>query len=240
MNAPPITQLTPENDLYPGSVVAAFNGKAPTLWCQGNLSLLTKPGVGFCGSRKASDKGLETARDCAEQACSLGISVISGNAAGVDFIAHRTTLEAGGTTILALPEGIDHFRIRKEFQPIWDWNRVLVISQFTPDAAWKVYRAMDRNTLIIALSRAMIVIEAGEKGGTLNAGLTTLSLSKPLFVAVYEQARESALGNTILIGKGGIPLARNRSTGRANLKRVQEAIEGQWEAPASYGQPSLF
>ena len=48
---------------------------------------------------------------------------------------------------------------------MWDWDRVLVVSQFQPDEPWKAFRAMTRNQLIIALSRVMIVIEAGENGG---------------------------------------------------------------------------
>lgn len=62
-----------------------------------------------------------------------------------------------------LPEGINHFRIKKILAGFWDWNRVLVISQFEPEDSWQTFRAMTRNQLIIALSHAMVVIEASEK-----------------------------------------------------------------------------
>ena len=110
----------------------------------GNVALLDSPGIGFCGSRKASEKGLQTAEECATQVAALGLTVISGNAVGVDAIAHRAALQAGGTTVLVLPEGIDHFRVRRELRPVWDWSRVLVVSQFEPSAAWKAFRAMNR------------------------------------------------------------------------------------------------
>lgn len=63
---------------------------------------------------------------------------------------------------------------------------------------------MTRNETIIALSRAMIVIEAGPTGGTLAAGLSTLAAGKPLFVAVYEHMDETAPGNAHLLERGGL------------------------------------
>ena len=234
-------ELTPDRPRYPVAVSSAFGRKAPHLWALGNVDLLGEDGIGFCGSRKASSKGLETAHDCADQAAVAGFNVVSGNAAGIDFTAHFAALKAGGSTTLVLPEGIDHFRIRKDLQSVWDWRRVLVISQFERSASWQSYRAMERNALIIALSQAMIVIEAGPTGGTLNAGLTTLSSGKPLFVAVYERMDENAQGNALLIGKGGIPLAKSRSTGRANMDKVRNSLITNQSAHVPYAkQAALF
>lgn len=241
VDQPCVTQLVPRTAGYPAAVAAALGDKAPTLHVMGNLALLDAPGIGFCGSRKASDKGLETAIDCAEQAAQAGLTVVSGNAAGVDFAAHHAALKADGTTILVLPEGIDHFRIRKDLREVWDWDRVLVVSQFEPAAVWRTDRAMQRNGIIIALSRAMIVIEAGPTGGTLNAGLSTLAAGKPLFVAIYEQMEAQAPGNARLLDKGAFRLARSRATGRANLDRVRSAVEyGLAAPPRAAGQLSLL
>ena len=85
---------------------------------RGNKDLLTKAAIGFCGSRHVSQTGLDIARDCSEQLARQNICVISGNAAGVDFQAHFTSIEAGGTTILVLAEGMDHFRIKKDLKPV--------------------------------------------------------------------------------------------------------------------------
>lgn len=209
---------------YPERVKIVMGTKAPkSLYMLGNLDLLKMPGIGFCGSRKSSDKGLETAQDCAEQAACNNVLVVSGNAAGVDFEAHFSSLKAGGCTILVLPEGINHFRIKKAFEPVWDWKRVLVISQFEPDDAWKAFRAMTRNQLIIALSRVMIVIEAGGKGGTLNAGMETLRYGMPLYVAEYQDMSVNACGNKILLELGARRLAKSRETNRANLVKVFES-----------------
>ena len=210
-----IVRIEPGQPGYPPAM--SLGRKAPVLSARGNLDLLGKPGLGFCGSRKASDKGIAVTADCAEQAVKAGFTVISGAAAGVDVAAHRTALACGGSTILVLAEGIDHFRVRKELRADWDWDRVLVVSQFVPNAVWQAYRAMERNKLIIALSRAMIVIEAGATGGTLDAGLQTLAVGKPLFVADYENLDVVAPGNADLLGRGAARLRRNRDSGRANL-----------------------
>ncbi len=203
-----------------------MGNKAPKhLDMVGNVKLLNMVGLGFCGSRKSSTKGLETAQDCAEQAAQNNVSVVSGNAAGVDFEAHFNCLKAGGKTILVLPEGINHFRIKKTLQLVWDWDRVLVVSQFEPDEPWKAFRAMTRNKLIIALSRVMIVIEAGEKGGTLNAGKETLKSGLPLYVAQYKDMSVDARGNQILLDMGAQKLAKSRSTNRANLTKVFERMK---------------
>jgi DNA processing protein len=215
---PNIQAIAPSDPLYPPSVKALFAPKQPpVLHCAGNLALLSQIGVGFCGSRKSSDKGIEAARDCADQIAKGGRPVVSGNAAGIDAAAHRAALEAGGNTTLVLPEGIHHFRVRRDLRDVWDWNRVLVVSQFEPDAPWSVYRAMDRNKLIIALSRAMIVVEAGESGGTVNAGLSTLKAGKPLYVAVYENMPEQAPGNERLLQLGGKRVFKGRMSGRAKM-----------------------
>ncbi|MFN3262251.1 MAG: DNA-processing protein DprA [Pikeienuella sp.] len=210
---------------YPRSLSDILGGKAPgNIYCMGNTDLLQKPSVGFCGSRRASEQGLAVANDCASQAAELGLNVVSGNAAGVDEVAHYMALASGGTTILVLPEGINNFRIRKSFSSVWDWNRVLVVSQFEPSSVWQAYRAMERNKVIIGLSGAMIVIEAGEKGGTLDAGNATLSMGVPLFVAHYDSLSADAKGNAILINKGGIPLNKLRSTERANMNKVKDSL----------------
>ena len=215
-----------DDALYPERVKVVMGSDAPKhLDMAGNTDILSMAGVGFCGSRKSSPKGLETALDCAEQAAHSNASVVSGNAAGVDFEAHYNCLKAGGKTILVLPEGINHFRIRKALQPVWDWDHVLVISQFQPNEPWGIFRAMMRNQLIIALSRVMIVIEAGEKGGTINAGKETLKSGLPLYVAQYQDMSADARGNKMLLEMGALKLAKSKSTNRANLTRVFESMK---------------
>ena len=210
---------------YPERIKRMIHRKAPLcLNVMGNMDILKMVGIGFCGSRHASLKGLEVAQDCAEQTVRQGFSVISGAAKGVDCKVHLSCLKEGGKTILVLSEGINHFRIKKELKPFWNWDRVLVISQFEPDDSWQSFRAMARNSLIIALSRAMFVIEAGAKGGTLAAGKETLKAGIPLYVAEYQDMPEHAIGNQFLLEMGARKFAKSKTTQRARLEKIFKNI----------------
>ena len=152
------------------------------LYIEGNKDLLKEPGIGFCGSRESGEEAVNVARDCAQQAVREEMVVISGHARGIDLTVHFGALEKGGKTILVLAEGLNHFRPRSQLRDVWDWQNVLVVSQFKLNDPWKAYRAMERNGLIVGLSRSIVVIRAGEKGGTLDAGDKSLKARRPLFV----------------------------------------------------------
>lgn len=193
----------------------------PVLSMVGNVQLLANRKVGFSGSSKVSEKGIAVTRDCVEQLSQeQDVSIVSGYAQGVDKEVHYTALQAGGSTIIVLPNGISSFYVRQELKDVWDWNRVLVISEYLPKDKWSVSRAMNRNNTIIGLSDAMVVIEAGQTGGSLEAGLRALEDKKPLYVPVYADYPESALGNRLLLEKGAMGIRRNRSTKRANIHAI--------------------
>ena len=219
---PAIRKIERTDSAYPPHLRAVLGDRAPRLYLQGNIDLLKSDTIGFCGSRKSSQEGLDFVKNCAEQAVNdFDLVVVSGNAAGVDFKAHYHALNAGGSTILVLPEGISHFQIRRDLKPVWDWERVLVVSQFEPHHIWKGYRAMERNKVIIGLSKAIVVVEAGEKGGTMDAGEKTLKLQIPLYVAEYDDMPDDALGNKkLLIRPGATALQCSRPKGRVNMEHI--------------------
>src|ERR1700722_7149029 len=116
MTAPnPIPMKLSETDArYPGVLKGAFGSLLlPDLLIIGNTALLGAKAVGFCGSRHATERGLEVAADCARQLSHAGAVVVSGYAPGVDMASHEAALAAGGRTIIVLAEGIEHFRIKK-------------------------------------------------------------------------------------------------------------------------------
>lgn len=197
----------------------------PVLSMIGNVGLLRNKKIGFSGSRKVSDKGIEITRDCVDQLSHISnVSIVSGYAQGVDKEAHYTALKSGGSTIIVLPNGIKAFYVRKELREVWDWNRVLVISEYLPEDVWTVTRAMNRNNTIIGLSDAMVVVEAGLTGGSFDAGNKTLQDHKPLFVPRYAEYPTSALGNPLLLEKGAHSISRNRLTQRANIQPFEMLV----------------
>jgi DNA processing protein len=217
-NFPPVIAIDRGDKRFPERVVSILGKQAPEqLFLMGNIELIEHHAVSFCGARDASEKGIEAAALCARTAVKNHFVITSGNARGVDRATHRVALECGGATILVLPEGMNHFRIASELKDVWDWDRVLVISQFEPQTVWKSYHAMDRNKVIMALSCAMIVVEAGEKGGTRAAGEDALRLRIPLFAIDYGFDETIAPGNRVLIGKGAKRLKKSSKTGEPNL-----------------------
>lgn len=213
------------DDTYPIELKRGLSVRIPPiLTYRGSLDLLLMKKIAFSGSRKVSEKGMNITRDIIEQLSDSDICVVSGYAAGVDFIAHSYTLKNKGYTIIVLPEGINSFRIRKELISDWNWNRTLVISEFLPNAKWTAGRAMQRNKTLIGLSDISIVIEAGVKGGSFDAGMATLEQRKYLFVPQYSIPPESALGNKILIDKGAFPLKKNQFTNKVNLALLKNLL----------------
>lgn len=211
--------LTDSN--YPYAIKDCLEMNSPTVLSYiGNLELLKLKKIAFSGSRKVSDKGIEIAKDCVEQIVLENGVIVSGYAKGVDFVAHYTALENEGKTIIILPEGINFFTIKSELKSIWDWDRVLVISEFKPTEKWMASRAMKRNDTIIGMSDIIVVIEAGNTGGSLDAGEKTLNYGKPLFVPQYSVIPESAFGNEILLRKGAFPIKMSKETAKPNLAKM--------------------
>ncbi|OAB62770.1 hypothetical protein AY599_12425 [Leptolyngbya valderiana BDU 20041] len=220
--------LVRNRDGYPTKLSKTLGDRAPlVLFARGNLALLEQPAVGFCGSRKTSERGLEVARDCAAMLAERQIDVVSGYANGTDLAAHRGALAAGGTTTLVMAEGILNFRKKRELAEIWDRDRLLVLSEFSPKARWVARNAMTRNWTIAGLSGAMVLVESGMTGGTFAAGETTLELNLPLFVVEYADPPVSAEANRWFLDRGAIALRRRPSDLKPNLDRLFEMLKPQ-------------
>ncbi len=209
---------------YPERLVKNLRTDAPpVLFVQGNSSLFNRPSVGFCGSRKASAKGLEVASLCAAQVVHEGICVVSGYAQGVDMAAHRAAMVNGGTTIFVLAEGVFHFQKKREIADLCIADNHLVVSQFPAECTWSGRNAMKRNSTIIGLSDAMILVESGLTGGTFAAGEETLQRKRPLFVIHFANPAASAIANPYFIEKGGVPIRGNRQ-GIPTLQNLTELL----------------
>jgi DNA processing protein len=191
---------------YPAAL-AAHRSPPPLLFYKGDPSILEFSAVGMCGSRSASDAGLRAAEACGMAVAREGLTIVSGYARGVDTETHLAALRSDGRTIVVLAEGILHFRVKKTFSDDFDETRVLVLSQFPPRQPWSAGGAMVRNAVIAGLGRALVVIEAHDKGGTLDAGLQALAMGRPVLALEFESS-PTPEGNSILIRKGAIPVRR--------------------------------
>jgi DNA processing protein len=137
------------------------------LWYCGCLEAFDAPAVAIVGSRAASAVALEMATRLAADLSRRGVVIVSGLARGVDSAAHRGALEEG-RTIAVLGSACDviypaeHARLAGQIA-----ERGLVISEYPPGTPPHRGRFPLRNRIISGLSRAIIVIEAHEKSGSL-------------------------------------------------------------------------
>ncbi len=222
------TYITTINDSdYPLSLRAVMGNNAPiNLEMQGNSDLLKTNCVGFSGARDCSLKAEHATKDCAEQVVQNNMTVVSGGARGIDQIAHYTALEKGGSTIVVIPQGIESFTIPPNLIRVWDWGRVLVLSIFSTQSKWAIFRALERNKIIVALSFATLIVEANETGGTMHTGTYSIQTAKqPTYAIKYYDMTEHAKGNAILLEAGAKRIVKNPETNRANLSELfKEAI----------------
>ena len=138
------------------------------LWTRGSLAALDRPAVALVGSRAASAHALAVADRLGADLAARGVTVVSGLARGVDSAAHRGALSAGGITIGVLGSGADvvypreHAGLAREIE-----RDGAVMSELIPGTPPLPPFFPLRNRIISGLSRAVIVIEAGEKSGSL-------------------------------------------------------------------------
>jgi DNA processing protein len=204
---------------YPERLLSS--SRFPVLYVWGGSDALAARSIGICGSRHASPDALRHARGFGRIAAEQSLIVVSGHARGIDEEAHAGALEGGGQTVAVLPEGMEGFKPRSSLRPLINTDNLIAVSAFPPRMPWRVHNAMERNKLICGLSNGVVVVEAGETGGTINAGRECLTQRKPLWVIEYTN-NPSAKGNKLLLGEGALPLQSKTA-----LKTALASISGE-------------
>lgn len=124
--------------------------------------------IGVVGTRKASQYGTKSSYDFAYKLASVGVTIVSGGALGVDCASHFGTLAADGVTICVLGCGINYDYLRENAKMRSDITfKGAVISEYPPDTKALSYHFPQRNRIISALSDGILVIEASKKSGSL-------------------------------------------------------------------------
>lgn len=152
------------------------------LYYQGKLDLINKPKVAIVGARKMSVRGERLAVQFASQLSEAGWIIISGLARGIDTVAHKQTLAAGGVTIAVLGSGLNRIyppeneTLAKEIA-----EKGLLLSQYPPDTPPLGENFLGRNRLISGLSRAVVVIEGARRSGTLSTASWAANQGRDVF-----------------------------------------------------------
>ncbi len=101
-----VTVLTWDDSEYPPAL-RTIDASPPVLYVRGRLTSQDEWAVALVGTRHATTYGREVAQVLATELARHGITVVSGLALGVDTVAHRAAIEAGGRTLAVLGSGLD-------------------------------------------------------------------------------------------------------------------------------------
>lgn len=176
------------------------------LWLEGDPDRLSRPAVAIVGSRRATPAGIAAAQSLGRELAEAGVVVVSGLARGVDAAAHQGALAGSGVTIAVLGCGVDvtypaeHGRLSRQIAA----SGVLV-SEFPPGMPPLPNHFPLRNRIISGLSRAVVVIEASEKSGSLITAKAALDQGRDVLAVPGNVASGRYRGSHALI-KDGAPL----------------------------------
>lgn len=153
------------------------------LYCRGNVSLLNSDCLAVVGTRRATNYGKTACKKIVNEVASQGITIVSGLAEGIDTIAHKSTLEVKGKTIAVLGSGLLHIypaSNEKLYSEILDGDG-LIISEYKPNEPSVTYHFPVRNRIIAGLSKAVAIMEATEKSGSMHTKNYALEYNREVF-----------------------------------------------------------
>jgi DNA processing protein len=196
----------------------------PVLWALGDIRLLARPMVSLVGARNASSLGLRMARRLSETLAEAGFVITSGLARGIDAEAHSAALslgtvavQAGGVDVIYPQENAD---LAEKIA-----QQGCRISEQPMGLQPQARHFPLRNRLISGLSRAVVVVEAASRSGSLITARTALDQGRDVLAVPGHPFDARAAGCNLLI-RDGATLIRSASD-------VIEAI-GPLAAPSAH------
>ncbi|WBW49711.1 DNA-processing protein DprA [Peptoniphilus equinus] len=202
-----ITALTLADAAYPMALRTIENPPA-ALYVRGDLSLEFTCGVGIVGSRKATAYGHSVVNYIVDGLQAADVTVISGMAYGIDALAHTRALENDLPTIAVLGSGVDVIYPKANRQLYENLVvRGAVISEYAPGTPPNSFRFPRRNRIISGLSRAIVVVEAMEKSGSLITARLGAEQGREVFAVPGAINNPASFGTNRLIRDGALILS---------------------------------
>lgn len=173
------------------------------VWIAGDTSVLNLDSLGMVGSRQCSSYGISVVRGVLERLTDSH-SVVSGGAIGIDSAAHRIALENGIPTVSYLAGGPDRLYPSLNlplFESIKRAGGALVAecAPGTPPGRW---RFLQRNRLIAAQSRVLLVAECGYRSGARNTARIAGELGRTVYAAPGQLTSSASAGCNLMISYG--------------------------------------
>lgn len=169
---------------------------------------MSRPKVAIVGSRKISPYGKAVTAQLASELARQGIVIVSGLAYGVDSVAHRAALDAGGLTIAVLPSSIESIypaAHRGLAMQIIEQGGALLSEYSGTGPAYKNH-FIARNRIVSGISDALLITEAAVNSGTMHTARFALEQGKEVLAVPGNITSLTSSGTNNLIKTGATPV----------------------------------
>lgn len=202
-----INKILPQESKYL-QILDTIAKKPKALSYVGTLPQTRLPSLAIVGTRKPTRYGKEVTTSFASELARAGVIIVSGLALGVDGLAHRGALEAGGTTIAILGNGLptiypsSHRELAREIVE----HKGAIVSEYDENMPALPHQFLERNRLVSGLSDAILITEAALKSGTMSTALHAIEQGKEVFVIPGNITSPMSAGCNALIRQGATPV----------------------------------
>jgi DNA processing protein len=204
MTATPAVQLLrPEDPAFPSELGDA-QPPVRELSLRGVLPSL-EHAVAIVGTRTPDPHALRFAHRLAAELAEAGCTIVSGGALGIDSAAHRGALEARGKTIAVLPTGVERPYPRGNhalFRTIVEHGALVSEGQGSRPGYDSAF--LERNRIIAALARCVVIVQAPQKSGALSTAAHAKRIGRPLWVVPQAPWEPRGAGCLTLLSQGAL------------------------------------
>lgn len=177
------------------------------LYYMGSIDIINSFSISVIGSRTPTVYGIFAASKFSRELAQRSVVTVSGFAKGIDTECHKATHEAGGKTIAVLGTSFDNIYPRSNTKFLLELinSGSLIISEYPSGIESRPYHFVKRNRIISGISQGTLVIEAGEKSGTLTTVDFALEQGKTVFAVPGNINSKNSFGTNNLIKYGAKP-----------------------------------
>ena len=201
----PIYQISLDQPGYPQLLSQIYDPPA-VLYARGNQLLLNQPALAMVGSRQHSSTASLIINQLMPELVSVGLTIISGLAIGIDTLVHQATLDCQGKTIAVLGNGLDNQSIypRSNYQLAQNILQQggLLLSEHPLGSQPQPWHFPRRNRLISGLSLGVVIVEAALPSGSLITAKHALEQGREVMAVPGSIMSAQTAGTNYLIKQG--------------------------------------
>ena len=233
--------VTQDDDLYP-PLLRQIPDAPPLLYVRGQLRAADELSIAVVGTRRASIYGKHVCERLVTEIAGRGVTVVSGLARGIDAVAHRVALAAGGRTIAVVGCGVDvvyppeHAALARDIL-----NNGAIISEYPLGSSPEAGNFPARNRIISGMTRSTLVVEAGETSGALITATFAVEQGRDVLAVPGSILAEGCVGTNRLIQQGAkLVLDVNDIFDELSIATVGQQLEFRAVAPDDPTERSLL